>query len=367
MAYTIQRGDTLSGLAKRFGTTVSELARLNNIQDVNKIYAGNTLKLPETQKPASVPAQQASSNASSGGSAMDIAADRLKQNQSQPSGYQSPYSEQLNALLDKILNRKDFSYDMNADPLYQQYKNQYTELGQKAMQDTIGNAASLTGGYASSAANTAGSQAYQSYLKQLNNVVPELYNAAYNRYQNEGNALYEQLSALQGMDASEYARYRDTVSDKQWNDEFLYKQAKDKIDNDYRERNFAYQKDLDAKTLAAQQAAKQSSSGASSSDTLKIADKAAEAYSVGGEDGLAQYLQILVGTGLLSDGQAIAITESLSPSKQAPVSTVDDDNWRSRILMRSEFNKRKKSAASLKQYADYDAYFAAMKKKYTGK
>lgn len=45
--YVIQPGDTLSGIAARFGTTVSELASLNGISDPNLIYAGSTLKVPE--------------------------------------------------------------------------------------------------------------------------------------------------------------------------------------------------------------------------------------------------------------------------------------------------------------------------------
>lgn len=44
--YKIKRGDTLSEIAKKYGTTVSVLASINNIKDVNKIYAGNTLKIP---------------------------------------------------------------------------------------------------------------------------------------------------------------------------------------------------------------------------------------------------------------------------------------------------------------------------------
>ena len=41
--YTVQRGDTLSEIAARFGTTVSELVRLNNIADPNRIYEGDRL------------------------------------------------------------------------------------------------------------------------------------------------------------------------------------------------------------------------------------------------------------------------------------------------------------------------------------
>ncbi len=45
--YTVQRGDTLSEIAERFGTTVNELVRLNSIQNPNLIYPGQVLILPE--------------------------------------------------------------------------------------------------------------------------------------------------------------------------------------------------------------------------------------------------------------------------------------------------------------------------------
>ena len=42
--YTIQRGDTLSGIARQNGTTVAALASLNNIGNVNRIQAGATIR-----------------------------------------------------------------------------------------------------------------------------------------------------------------------------------------------------------------------------------------------------------------------------------------------------------------------------------
>lgn len=45
--YKIKDGDTLSRLARRFGTTVSELAKFNNITDPDKIYVGDSLRVPE--------------------------------------------------------------------------------------------------------------------------------------------------------------------------------------------------------------------------------------------------------------------------------------------------------------------------------
>ena len=45
--YTVVWGDTLSGIARRYGTTVSYLAKLNNIRNVNLIYVGQVLKISE--------------------------------------------------------------------------------------------------------------------------------------------------------------------------------------------------------------------------------------------------------------------------------------------------------------------------------
>lgn len=49
--YTVKRGDTLSAIAKKYSTTVSALAKLNNIQNVNYIYVGQVLKIDGTPTP----------------------------------------------------------------------------------------------------------------------------------------------------------------------------------------------------------------------------------------------------------------------------------------------------------------------------
>lgn len=43
--YTVKSGDTLSGIASKFGTTYQELARINNIKNPNLIHAGQVLKI----------------------------------------------------------------------------------------------------------------------------------------------------------------------------------------------------------------------------------------------------------------------------------------------------------------------------------
>jgi murein DD-endopeptidase MepM/ murein hydrolase activator NlpD len=49
--YKIKRGDTLGGIAKKYGTTVSALASANKIKNPNRIFAGNTLTIGSTSKP----------------------------------------------------------------------------------------------------------------------------------------------------------------------------------------------------------------------------------------------------------------------------------------------------------------------------
>lgn len=44
-SYTVQAGDTLSGIASKFGTTYQELARINNISNPNLIYVGQVIKI----------------------------------------------------------------------------------------------------------------------------------------------------------------------------------------------------------------------------------------------------------------------------------------------------------------------------------
>lgn len=43
--YVVQAGDTLSGIAARYGTSYIELARKNGIQNPNLIYAGQTIRI----------------------------------------------------------------------------------------------------------------------------------------------------------------------------------------------------------------------------------------------------------------------------------------------------------------------------------
>ena len=152
---------------------------------------------------------------------------------SKPGDYVSKYGDQIQALLDKILNRDPFKYDFNADPMYQMYKDRYLQQGRMAMQDTMGDAAALTGGYGNSYAATAGQQAYQSYLQGLNDRIPGLRDFAYNAWLNEGDRMNSHLSILQGLDESDYARYRDKVGDYRDELTYYYNRFGDMTDREY--------------------------------------------------------------------------------------------------------------------------------------
>lgn len=102
------------------------------------------------------------------------------------------YINQLDSIYNQIMGRGPFAYDLQGDMLYRQYADQYTQLGKQAMRDTQAQAAALTGGYGNSWAESAGSQAYQGYLSQLNAMVPEFYDRAYNAWLNEGDQLMQQ-------------------------------------------------------------------------------------------------------------------------------------------------------------------------------
>lgn len=189
--------------------------------------------------------------------------------------FSSEYTAQVDNLMNQIMNREKFSYDMNADAMYQQYKDIYTQQANLANQNAQAQNAALTGGYGSSYGQMVGQQAYAQQMQGLNNVGMDLYQQALNQYMMEGDQLYNQYSMLADREAQDYNRYldernynyqvgRDTVADEQWNKNFEYQQGRDTIndaryeqewaaneeqralDNAYRNDSFAYQKEQDA-------------------------------------------------------------------------------------------------------------------------
>ncbi|MBQ0126269.1 MAG: hypothetical protein KBS59_08125, partial [Clostridiales bacterium] len=139
--------------------------------------------------------------------------------------YANSYEAQINDIYNRIMNRDKFSYDVTADPLYQQYRESYVNQGQLAMRDTMGQAAALTGGYGSSYSQAVGQQQYNAYLQRLGDVIPELYDRAYGRYQDETADLYNQYNLTQGLAQDEYGKYVDQLGEYWNNVNYLANQA----------------------------------------------------------------------------------------------------------------------------------------------
>lgn len=116
------------------------------------------------------------------------------------------YDQQIADLYEQINGRGDFSFDLNGDAFWQQYKDQYKQAAKAAMRDTMGQAAALTGGYGSSYGQVGGQQAYDRQMEKLMDVAPELYQMAYQRYTDEGDALMDKLALARQLGADEYSR-----------------------------------------------------------------------------------------------------------------------------------------------------------------
>ena len=130
-----------------------------------------------------------------------------------PGDYQSSeYDGIAKGYLNQYQNRGPFSYDFNSDALYQQYKDQYIKQGQMAMMDTMGQAAAMTGGYGNSYAQTVGQQVYNQNLGKLNEIMPELYGMAYDKYQQEGQEMLNLYSLYSGLEQENYGKYQDSVN-----------------------------------------------------------------------------------------------------------------------------------------------------------
>ena len=237
---------------------VKDYQQKNNL-DVDGIVGNNTwgaLTKASTPSASTTPATTATTpttNINTGfnygdykpSDAVNQAQQMLNQQLSQkPGEYQSTWQGQLNDVLQQIMNREKFSYDLNADALYQQYKDQYVNQGKMAMMDTMGQAQAMTGGYGNSYAQSVGQQAYQGHLQELNNKIPELYQLALSKYQMEGDELKDRYGMMAQQEELDYGRYRDQLGDWQAERDYLTGRYDSERDYDYGKwadgRDFAY-------------------------------------------------------------------------------------------------------------------------------
>lgn len=166
------------------------------------------------------------------------------------SSYNYDQSGQISAKLDALLNRTPFSYDAVSDPLYQQYRKQYTREADRSAEDVLGKTAVMTGGMPSTAAVAASQQASDYQMSQMTDKIPELQQLAYSMYQDKLSGDRADLNTLIGLEDNNYNRWladrnylyqlaRDQVGDQQTADALAYQKQQDKL-------NYNYQKERDA-------------------------------------------------------------------------------------------------------------------------
>jgi hypothetical protein len=321
----------------------------------------------------------------------------LEYENNQPGAYASQYQSQIDSLLGQIVNRKAFDYNFNADPAYQQYRQRYTDQANRAMKDTVGQVSALTGGYGNSWAQTAGQQSYQQYMTALNDLIPELKNAALNEYNTESNRLSSNFSTLQSADAQEYQKHQDKTNLWAQNRNYYYQQAQDE------QAQYNWQAEYNAAQAAAAQAraaAEQAQrnwqaefnagradanrnyalSAASAAQALRGGDgnygtvggstttqsgaaksalsyntvkQQAQAVGVANPAMAKTYLEQMVDGGSIDGDQAIEIFASLG------YKAVAQETGNSGLLTQAEFSRRK-SRGGLTEYGTYTDYLIAM-------
>ena len=275
------------------------------------------------------------SSASSGGDTVAQAQTALKKHMYfAPGEYQSKWQSQIDKYINDYTNREPFSYDIDSDALYQQYADQYARKGELAMMDTVGQASAMTGGYGNSYAVTAGSQAYQSYLQGLNDVVPELYGMAYDKYNQEGQDMLTAYSLLSEKENADYAKYQDNLSKYYADRDYLTDRYESERAADQWKQEFDFQKEQyeDSKALVTTGGGSGGSEGSgnttnensnNSSDTIpsSIASKAA---SFSNNSDLAQYLDGVTASGSITADQADKLFAENRIPEQAPLK---DRTW----------------------------------------
>lgn len=163
----------------------------------------------------------------------------------QLSSGRTSYSDDIEKLMDEIKNRDPFAYDVDSDVLFQQYLSSAMVSGKTAMQDSIGMASALTGGYGSTYATSAGNQQYNAYIQDAYSNLPEYYQMALNAYQAEGEEMYKQLDMLNTADINEYERLYDSWSANFGNAQTMYENEYnawfDSVNNAYNSANLQLQ------------------------------------------------------------------------------------------------------------------------------
>ena len=144
--------------------------------------------------------------------------------------YENAFAQQQKDLLDRILNREDFSWSKETDPQWSSYKKSYLREGDRATANALAQASAASGGRPSSYAVNAATQAGDYYAAKLNDVIPTLYQQAYERYLDEYNMKLKDLNAVNQQEQLDYAKYLDRLGQFNTDRGFAYQNYADDYD-----------------------------------------------------------------------------------------------------------------------------------------
>lgn len=208
--------------------------RAENIRKAYGSYSGGGDGMKGQYSPTYVKPNKAAENSN-----VDALFNKFNEAYKNPAPTWTPrYEAEIQGLLSDISNRKEFSYNMNEDPMYQQYRDQYIREGQRAMKDTAAQTAALTGGYGSTYGAIAAQQGYDNYLAGLNDRVPQLEQMAYGRYTDELADKYNQLGAYQTEENRLYGQYMDALGQYNTDRSFAFGSMQAAMDQNNHENEF---------------------------------------------------------------------------------------------------------------------------------
>lgn len=126
--------------------------------------------------------------------------------------YENRFQQKQQELLDAALNRDPFSWSKETDPQYSSYKKTYLREGERATADALAKASAASGGRPSSFAVNAATQAGDYYATKLSDVIPTLYQQAYERYLKDYQMKLSDLNAVNQQEQLDYAKYLDRLN-----------------------------------------------------------------------------------------------------------------------------------------------------------
>lgn len=227
---------------------------------------------------------------------------------SAPGSYVSSFAVELAQLYDQIAGRQPFRYDPAEDAAYARYAAAYQRQGRAAMENTLGKAAALTGGYGSTYAETAAWDAYGSYLDKLADQTGALADNARKQYQQEGEALLERYKLLQQQEQAEYKRYREDYDAWRSDTADALKRAQTEENRDvtlYRQMLNYYADKLAAEQKAATAAASAAAKSSGSASSAKKSTASAAPLSQAAAESVSRVAKRYLASGNTEAAQAL--------------------------------------------------------------